>query len=568
MARTRDIERRGAFVAPTLSGASLALLFWWQSLTPTLIPRSWQPQAVVGGVCVAIGYGIGTLAGRWAHRLLEWPGRSPENAIRRHGWIVLGAAWLVAVLVGATLWKRWQDEQRHFMSIASLASFDAMRMAVGSLLVGLLLVVAGRVIVNGLAASNRFIQSYVGAVVPVPLIAALIALLTIVVGRGAGLSALTAVAYQIYAPANDQMNEGLLAPDSSSVSGSRTSFVAWDTLGYWGRYFIETVTTTRDLQAFHGINTGLTDPVRVYVGLRSADSAAARAALAVRELERAGGFDRKVLVVWVPTGMGWMIPRAAAALEQLYRGDSAIVAIQYSFLPSWLAAFVDAGLANDAGTALFNAVRARWSELPPDGRPKLLLFGKSLGTAGVEAPFVGVDAASSVSNMVTRTDGVLIAGAKHSNPIHAQLTRERDPGSPVWLPVFDRGRSVRFVNRDPDRPALDAEWSVPRIVYLQHPSDPTVFWSIEAFWRPPEWMEQPRGFDVPHDVRWFPIVSGLQALADVLNQLRAPPGFGHVYSTDYVKAWASIVRPNDWTEAESERLDQFVATILGDESEP
>src|SRR5262249_33748883 len=223
----------------------------------------------------------------------------------------------------------------------------------------------------------------------------------------------------------------------------------WDTLGYMGRDFVATATTIRELQAFHGVEAGLTDPVRVYVGVRSADSIADRAALAVRELERAGGFDRKVLVVWVPTGTGWMIPKAAAALEQLHRGDTAIVAIQYSLFPSWLAAFVDAGLANEAGTMLLNAVRARWSELPPDRRPKLVLFGKSLGTAGVEAPFVGVDAASSVSNIVTRTDGALIAGAKHSNPIHTQLTRERDPGSPVWLPVFDPGRSARFVNPDP-----------------------------------------------------------------------------------------------------------------------
>jgi uncharacterized membrane protein len=335
-----------------------------------------------------------------------------------------------------------------------------------------------------------------------------------------------------------------------------------------GRDFVATVTTMHDLQLFRQVEAELKDPVRVYVGVRSGDSAAARAALAVRELERAGGFDRKVLVVWVPTGTGWMIPKAAAALEQLHRGDTAIVAIQYSLLPSWLAAFVDAGRANEAGTLLFNAVCARWSELPPDRRPKLLLFGKSLGTAGVEAPFVGVDAWSSVSNVVSRTDGVLIAGAQHSNPIHAQLTRERDPGSPVWLPVFDRGRSVRFVNRDPNQPALTAKWFAPRIVYLQHPSDPTVFWSINALWRPPAWMEPPRGFDVPHNVRWFSIVSGVQAMADVFDQLNPPPGFGHVYSTDYVRGWASILPPEGWTGADTERLEQFIHNIAGDESEP
>jgi uncharacterized membrane protein len=335
-----------------------------------------------------------------------------------------------------------------------------------------------------------------------------------------------------------------------------------------GRDFVATATSTRDLQLFHRTPTELKEPVRVYVGTRSADSIASRAALAVRELERAGGFERKVLVVWVPTGTGWMIPKAAVALEQLHRGDTAIVAIQYSFLPSWLAAFVDAGLANEAGAVLFNAVRARWSELPRDRRPKLVVFGKSLGTAGVEAPFVGVDASSSVSNMVARADGVLIAGAKHSNPIHAQLTRERDAGSPVWLPVFDRGRSVRFVNRDPHQPALTAKWSAPRIVYLQHPSDPTVFWSIDAFWRSPGWMKTPRGFDVRDNVRWFPIVSVLQAAADVLHQLNAPPGFGHVYSTDYVKGWASILPPEGWTGADTERLEQFIHDIAGDESEP
>jgi len=546
----------------------VALLFWWQSLTPTLIPRSWQTQAVVSAICLAIGYVIGMLAGRWAHRLSEWTGRSTGNAIRRHGWIVLGFLWLVGVFVGATVWKRWQDDQRNFMGMASLDWFDAVLLGVVSPLAGLLLVVSGRVIVNGLAASTRFIERQVPAAKPSLIAAVLIVLLSVLIGRGVALRGLTAAAYSRHAPANDQATEGILAPDSSSVSGSRNSFVAWDTIGRMGREFVATASTMRDLQLFHQGETGLKDPVRVYVGLRSADSAEARAALAVRELERAGGFDRKVLVVWVPTGTGWMVPKATAALEQLHGGDTAIVAIQYSLLPSWLAAFVDAGLANEAGTVLFNAVRARWSELPPDRRPKLVLFGKSLGTAGVEAPFVGGDAWSSVSNIVTRTDGVLIAGAKHSNPIHAQLTRERDPGSPVSLPVFDRGRFVRFVNRDPNQPALNTKWSSPRIVYLQHPSDPTVFWSIDALWRRPEWMEPPRGFDVPANIRWFPIVSGVQAMADVLHQLNLPPGFGHVYSTDYIKAWASIVPPDGWTGADTERLEHFIHNIAGDESEP
>jgi uncharacterized membrane protein len=263
-----------------------------------------------------------------------------------------------------------------------------------------------------------------------------------------------------------------------------------------------------------------------------------------------------------------MVQKATTSLEQLHRGDTAIVAIQYSVLPSLLAIFMDAGLANEAGITLFNAVRARWSELPPNRRPKLVLFGKSLGAAGVEAPFVGVDASSSVASMVARTDGALIAGGEHTNPIHSQLNRERDRGSPFWQPVFDGGRSVRFLNRDPHRAALDADWSAPRIVYLQHPADPAVFWSAKALWWPPEWMAPPRGFDVPDAMRWFPIVSGVQAVGDLLKQLGVPAGFGHNYSTEYVKGWASLVPPDGWTDADTGRLEQFIDKIPGDDAEP
>jgi uncharacterized membrane protein len=551
-----------------LVSSLVALLFWWQSLTPTLIPRSWKTQVLVSTICLAIGFWIGTFSGRVARRLLGWRNRSTADAIRPYLWIVVGSAWLIGVPFGAMMWKRWQDEQRHIMGMTPLAWFDAVLMGVASLLAGTLLLLSARVMASGVAANRRFFARYVPASVRVLVAAVLIVLLSVVVNRGVVLRALTAASYRHYAPANDETTEGILAPDSASVSGSRDSFVAWDTLGRMGRDFVATATSRRNLELFHHVEIGLKDPVRVYVGVRSAGSIAARAALAVRELDRAGGFDRKVLVVWVPTGTGWMIPKATVALEQLHRGDTAIVAIQYSFLPSWLANFVDAGLANEAGTVLFEAVRERWSELPPDRRPKLFLFGKSLGTAGVEAPFVGRDAWSSVSNFVARTDGVLIAGAKHINPIHAQLTRERDPGSPVWLPIFDGGRSVRFVNRDPNQPRLNTTWSAPRIVYLQHPSDPTVFWGIDAFWRRPEWMKPPRGFDVTDRVRWFPIVSGVQASADVLDQLNVPPGFGHVYSTDYVNAWASLLAPEGWTRADSERLEQFIHDVAGDDSEP
>lgn len=456
------------------------------------------------------------------------------------------------------------------MGMPSIGWLDGVMAGVLSAFAGVLLMVAAELAARGFAAGKRGVQRRVPLVVSVPAIVLLVAATGIALGRSMVLPAFTAVAHFIHAPRNEQTAEGIVAPGSSAVSGSGASLVAWDTLGRMGRTFVATATSKAALAKFHGTDAGLVEPVRVYIGVRSADSARQRAKLAVRELERAGGFDRKVLVVWVPTGTGWIVPKAAAALEQLHRGDTAIVAIQYSFLPSLLANFADTGLANEAGVALFDAVHARWSKLPPDRRPKLVLFGKSLGAAGVEASFAGANASASVASMVARTDGALIVGGKQSNPIQSQLTRERDPGSPFWQPVFDGGRSVRFLNRDPHQAVLDANWPAPRIVYLQHPADPAVFWNARALWRQPEWLAEPRGFDVPRAMRWFPVVSGIQAVGDLLNMLAGvPPGFGHNYSSqEYIEGWASVVPPRNWTDADTVRLARFVDESPGDESEP
>jgi uncharacterized membrane protein len=69
---------------------------------------------------------------------------------------------------------------------------------------------------------------------------------------------------------------------------------------------------------------------------------------------------------------------------------------------------------------------------------------------------------------------------------------------------------------------------------------------------------QPRGFDVPEAARWFPVVSGVQAVADLVEQLGPLPGFAHVYWTDYVKGWAQVVPPEGWTDADTARLYQFL----------
>src|SRR4029450_6577067 len=107
---------------------------------------------------------------------------------------------------------------------------------------------------------------------------------------------------------DDGTEEGAVEPTAAERSGSPESLVPWEDLGLQGRNFVGKGPTPAELEEFSG--EPAQEPVRAYVGLASAEDVGDRAALAVEELERAGGFDRSVLVVVTTTGTGWVDPAA------------------------------------------------------------------------------------------------------------------------------------------------------------------------------------------------------------------------------------------------------------------
>ncbi len=301
---------------------------------------------------------------------------------------------------------------------------------------------------------------------------------------------------------------GIEQPTTPTASGSPQSLIPWDTLGEYGRTFVAQATSETELQAFHGPEAEVMEPVRAYVGLESADSPETRAELAARDLERAGGFDRDVLAVVTSTGSGWVDPDGVLALELLHAGNTAIVSQQYSYLPSWVAFIVHRDRAAEAGQALYEAVHKRWVELPEDSRPQLIVFGESLGSYGAEEPFIGDDAADSLTNMADGASGMLFTGPTAGNTIWKQFTDDREDGTPFWRPVYDGGTTVQFANRPSDLEPPDPAWEQPRILYVHHPSDPVGNWSWSSIWRKPPWMQEPLGYDITPHVSWFPFVSG------------------------------------------------------------
>ena len=162
-------------------------------------------------------------------------------------------------------------------------------------------------------------------------------------------------------------------------------------------------------------------PVRAYAGLESAPTAEDRARVAVDDLVRAGGFDRRTLVVVTTTGSGWVDPGAVDSVEYITGGDTATVSIQYSYLPSWLSYLVDQERAREAGRELFDAVYDRWSKLPVDRRPTLVVVGESLGSFGGETAFSGE------YDLRNRTAGAVFAGPPNFNTLFASSSTGATP---------------------------------------------------------------------------------------------------------------------------------------------
>src|SRR5690606_37647140 len=77
-------------------------------------------------------------------------------------------------------------------------------------------------------------------------------------------------------------------PGDPLKSGSALSLVKWDTIGIDARIYVETGPTAEDIAALTG--RPAETPLRVYVGLRSAETPQQRAALALAEMDRIGAF--------------------------------------------------------------------------------------------------------------------------------------------------------------------------------------------------------------------------------------------------------------------------------------
>jgi uncharacterized membrane protein len=354
-----------------------------------------------------------------------------------------------------------------------------------------------------------------------------------------------------------------------TLSGGPDSLVPWTTLGKEGRRHMVTHVRPAPLAERPpgvpdlSIETvmgapAVAAPVQVFVGLDSAPTPQERVDLALAEMERTGAFDRSLLVLVSPTGLGYVNYVAMAAAQYLTRGDVASVTLQYSNRPSPLS-LGRVARAREQNRLLWLRVleRLHHREGP---RPRVVLFGESLGahtsqdvflhwgTLGLEA--LGIDRA-------------LWIGTPHGSGWMHEVT------GPDRLDV-DR-RSIAVVNDLEQLHAVRDERGVrPRYVLLSHDNDGVTRFGVDLLTTAPAWLgagrprvepgppgASPRG--IPAHLRWRPVTSFFQTLVDMKNAQRPATwgAWGHDYRPD-LPGFVNEVYGLGATEEQLERVSAAV----------
>ncbi|QUY63177.1 Predicted membrane protein (DUF2319) [Gulosibacter molinativorax] len=348
---------------------------------------------------------------------------------------------------------------------------------------------------------------------------------------------------------------GRTPPLQPERSGSSASYEPFGTLGRHGKAVVSDGPRGADIARFTGEDA--MEPIRAYVGLRASVSIDAAAKRAVRELKRAGGFKRSHICIYIGTGTGWLNDWSMAAMEYLTRGDCAMVSLQYTVLPSAFALLLDRDSPQKTGQALYREVVAELEKMPKASRPKLYISGESLGAFG------GLSVFDDARDMTERLDGAIWAGTPQFTPIWSELVDRRGEGSRVVRPYIGDGSLVRFSNRlgdlrEPNDGVDYVPWGPRRFVFMQHPSDPIVWWNVPLIWQEPEWMTEPRGYDVTEHMRWWPWVTFWQTAADMAASIQSKGGHAHRYYEEYVGAWAEVLGVEVDVDALIEEVRPFI----------
>ena len=527
-------------------GLVFATLFFAASVTPSLLPRPYVVQGILSGFSLAIGYGVGVfLVWLWQFLELRQPTDKLNTWSKRVTTVIVAIVFFLFVRQSAA----WQNSIRELMEMPPVETADPYRFFVIALIVAVFLVAITRSLILAGQVLSRRLGRYIPRRISIALSTLVVLTIAILISNGLIAKGLLRSADKFFLKLDEVTDDGIEQPSKSLICGNPDSLVSWDIIGRRGKEFIVAGPTQESIFEFTGKDAKR--PIRVYVGMSTDLEDSDKAKMALAELKRVGGFDRKVLIIATPTGTGWLDEGAVDPIEYLHNGDTAIVATQYSYLPSWMTILVEPMRARHSATLLFNEIYDYWTTLPKQERPELYLFGLSLGSFGSEG------SAELISTFEDPIQGAVRSGPPFPSGGWASIVAAREEGSPIWMPKYRDSSMIRFTAQT-NHLQTNERWGPIRDVYIQYASDPMVWFSPRLAWRCPQWLNEPRGPDVSPALRWYPIVTFLQVGFDLPMATSVPIGYGHNYSpSSYIDAWVAVTQPEGWNEKELIRLKKY-----------
>lgn len=527
----------------SVTGLVLGWLALLVSFAPSLLPRPWAVQAAASALSALTGYAVGALLGSVAAVIFGWLGVRVLVADHAHRTRLHIVLWTLAVAITITVWFAGYRGRRHSARLVDLPEpsllSDGLSLVAAIALTAVLMVIIWTV--RGAFRASRFVLGFalpkpVAGLLAVCLVAGSVTWLTRSVIAVKGLEALSASAAKV----NDDPPKSLQAPTSRLVSGSIGSTQPWAELGREGQIYTAHTPSPAQISAITGRSA--IQPIRLYAAPQTGEvDPDELVRTIVTEMRRTGALDRRYINVVGSTGSGWVDEYNVRSLEVLTGGDVATVAVQYSFLPSVVQFLTNRSLPAQVGTALVRKVEALIEQRPPAERPHLLLSGESLGALSTEAPFRHAD------QLLEAVDGALWSGTPNSTPLWRSISNSRQRGSPQVAPVIDNGRHIRFagspeqIDHDAYGRPLSGQWRSPRVLFMQHPSDPIVWWDPSLIYQQPAWTRERAGHDVDKDLTWYPLVTFWLTTVDLISANSSVGGHGHRYRSELIDGWAGVL---------------------------
>ena len=318
-------------------------------------------------------------------------------------------------------------------------------------------------------------------------------------------------------------------PTSAFVSGGPGSVVPFETMSREGRRFANMALTRAEIEQVMQ-TAAKADPIRAFVGLDTAEQVEDRVDLLMDELDRTNAFDRSVLALASPTGSGYINYVFAEALEYLTLGDCAIATMQYSLLPSPMSLDRTA-LAVEQNRAVMHAITGYLRGMAPERRPRLILFGESLGAQTLQDVWNRRTVEALDRDFVH--SGIFLGTPSATGFAKSwRLDPERvDPHGEV-VEVDSHGE---FLDLPEERQ------KAARFFLLSHHDDPIPKFGTNLLMRQPWWLGPPqdRPRQVPKSSRWRPGTTFVLTAVDMVNAMEVIPGTfgrrGHDYREDIAR---------------------------------